>query len=259
MIFILGGRGFLGSALAHYCKTRGWSYAAIGKDEYPAYIGRSCDLLINAAGNSRKFLAQEAPIEDFDLSVRSVRTSLEDFRYGRYIQFSSADVYPDPSSPDTTREDVLIDPARQSRYGFHKYLAEQCVHHRAPRSLILRLSGFVGTGMRKNGIYDLLKGSALWVDPGSEFQFMHTQDLSRLVFELADRCGPGEIVNVGAHGVVSLRQAAEWAGVSCKSRPGSPLVRCELNLDKLAQHCTVPASADTVRTFVSRECEGAVA
>ena len=39
-------------------------------------------------------------------------------------------------TPETTREDDPIDVTRQSKYGFHKYLAEQCVRHAAKRHLV---------------------------------------------------------------------------------------------------------------------------
>ncbi len=251
MIFILGGKGFLGSALVRYCEARGWEHVAIDQQEYPVLAGGSCDLLINANGNSRKFLAREAPLEDFDLNVRSVRKTLEDFRFGMYVYFSSADVYPDSSFPATTLEDAPIDTACQSPYGFHKYLGEQCVRFKAPEWLILRLSGFVGPGLRKNPIHDLLAGEPLWVSADSEFQYMHTQDLARIVFELAlDRGARREVINVGGEGVISVEQAARMAGKQLTARPGSPRVRCELSLWRLAGYCTVPGTSDTVRDFV---------
>src|ERR1035441_4342456 len=204
MIFILGGKGFLGSSLVRHCRALGWDHVAIDRDEYASFVGARCDLLVNASGNSRKFLARQNPVEDFDLNVRSVRKALEDFHFGVYVHFSSADVYPDSSSPATTREDVPIDPACQSPYGFHKYLGEQCVRHKAAEWLILRLSGFVGPGLQKNPIRDILSDQRLWVSPDSEFQYMHTRDLARIVFELAINRGiRQEVVNVGAQGVIS--------------------------------------------------------
>jgi nucleoside-diphosphate-sugar epimerase len=256
MIFILGGRGFLGSALAGYCQAQGWAHAAIDQEEYASFSGASCDLLVNANGSSRKFLANENPIEDFDLNVRSVRRTLEDFRFGGYVYFSSADVYPDSSSPATTREDSLIDPAGQSPYGFHKYLAEQCVRHKTSEWLILRLSGFVGPGLRKNPIHDILSDQPLWVSSDSEFQYLHTRDLARMVFELAlSQRVRREAVNVGAQGVISIQEAARLAGKPLHIREGSPRVRCELSLDKLGRRCEVPQTAATIRDFLSRSGE----
>src|SRR5689334_25407031 len=119
MIFVLGGNGFVGSAFARACAEQGREFAVLTRANYDEYLVRSCSLLFNANGNSKKFLADEQPVVDFDLSVRSVRASLVDFRFDSYVFLSSCDVYPDCSGPQTTREDDGIDVARQSPYGFH--------------------------------------------------------------------------------------------------------------------------------------------
>lgn len=252
MIAILGGKGFLGSALTRYCAARGWEHLCVDVDNYGRHVGESFDVLINADGCSMKFLSRERPLEDFDLNVRSVRASLEDFRFGTYVLFSSADVYPDSSSPATTREDAPLDPARQTPYGFHKYLAEQCVRHRAKQALVLRLSGFVGPGLRKNAVYDVLNGAPLWVDPASEFQYLHTEDLARIVLDLASRTElPAPILNIGAAGVISVSEVARLAGKSLRVRSGSPRVRCELSLEKLARFCALPETAPAIARFLA--------
>lgn len=251
MIFVLGGKGFLGSALVQYCQNQRWDHASIEREDYARYAGSSCDLLVNASGSSKKFLALENPLQDFEMNVRTVRRSLEDFHFGAYVYFSSADVYPDSSSPDATREDLPIDPALQSPYGFHKSLGEQCVRHKAAEWLILRLSGFVGPGLRKNPIHDILSGNPLWVSPDSEFQYLHTKDLARIVFELAQQhTVRRQIINVGAEGVIALRDVARLAGMTPAVQDGSPRVRCELAVDTLARYCNIPRTVETIRDFV---------
>lgn len=102
MIFILGGRGFVGSAFVRYCQQNRLEHTVIDRANYAEFIGHSCDVLINANGNSKKFLAHQQPLQDFDASVRSVRASLIDFHAALYIYLSSCDVYPDCSSPILT-------------------------------------------------------------------------------------------------------------------------------------------------------------
>lgn len=251
MIFILGGKGFLGASVARACREQGLEHCTIDKEEYAECVGRECDLLINANGNSRKYLSREAPLEDFEMNVTNVRRSLEDFRYGKYVLFSSADVYPDSGSPSATDELAPLDPARQTPYGFHKYLAEQCVRHRASRWLILRLSGFVGPGLRKNAAYDVLSGRQAWVDPASEFQYLHTRDLAAIVLRLASAAETdGEIINIGARGTIRVSDVARMAGRSVDAATGSPLVRCELSLKRMARFCEVPSTEEAVERFV---------
>jgi nucleoside-diphosphate-sugar epimerase len=258
MIFIVGAKGFLGSSLANACREQGWEYTGIDQEEYADYVGRECDILINANGNSRKYLAREAPLEDFAMNVTSVRRSLEDFRYGKYVLFSSADVYPDSSSPATTDEKIALDPARQTPYGFHKYLAEQCVRHRATRWLILRLSGFVGPGLTKNAVHDVLSSNPLWVDAASEFQYLHTSDLASMVLGLAaSRASDGETVNVGAQGTMSVAELSRLTGRALHVRPGSPRVRCEIALARLARFCEIPTTRAAVQRFLDESARKA--
>lgn len=252
-IFVLDGKGFLGSAILRRCAELGIPCCSIGKSEYSDYRGRQCDVLINANGNSRKYLALDSPLDDFEMNVASVRRTLEDFRFGKYILLSSADVYPDSSSPETTGESLELDPALQSRYGFHKYLAELCVRHRAPHWLILRLSGFVGPGLRKNAVYDVLNGNPVWVSPDSEFQYLHTRDLASIVLQLAGNDATDrQTINVGAEGTISVAEVARLAGCPLQVRPGSQSIRCELSLERLHRLCLVPATFDCVREFLQQ-------
>jgi nucleoside-diphosphate-sugar epimerase len=257
MIFLIGGRGLVGSAFARVLQAQGRPFAILDRTTYKDYIGQSCSLLINANGNSRKPLAKQDPMADFDASVRSVRASLVDFRFERYIHLSSCDVYPDCSTPETTREDQTLDPAAQSPYGFHKYLAEQCVRHAAADSLIIRFGGFVGPGLKKNAIFDILNGGPLWLDPASELQFLHTDDAARLVLELAARCRGGEVVNLCGRGVIPLAEVMERTGNYVSVNAASPRVRYEVSIEKASRWVEAPETRTTVLDFVARAGQGA--
>lgn len=250
MIFILGGKGFVGSGFVRYCVANGLEHSVIDIDNYNNYIGKKCDVLINANGNSRKYLANEMPMEEFSASVTSVRSSLVHFKTGLYVYLSTCDVYPDSSGPETTRESMQFDPKDQTAYGFHKYLAEQCVRHAAGNWLVVRMGGFVGPGIKKNAVFDVLTGGPLWVDPASEFQFMHTDDSARIVLELAQGKVKNEIINVGSKGVVSVREMIEFAGEKVPVKKSARKVRCEMSIEKLSGIMDVPATRDTVEKFI---------
>lgn len=205
MIFILGGNGFVGSAIARFCSSQGWEHRVIGRANYTEFVGQSCDLLINANGNSKKFVATREPTVDFEMSVLSVQRSLFDFEFRKYVFFSSADVYPETTSPETTCETTEIDITKQSRYGFHKYLAEQIVRHGCADWTIFRLGGMVGPNLVKNPIYDLLNSESLFVHPDSEMQFLHTSKVAELTFELHPRLSH-KVLNLVADDPISLRK-----------------------------------------------------
>jgi nucleoside-diphosphate-sugar epimerase len=250
-VFILGGTGFVGSA---FCRRLALdpetTFVPINRENYVQYKGESCDLLVNANGNSSKILASRDPMADFDSSVRSVRASLEDFKYRRYIFLSSCDVYPDCSSPATTAEDQSIDLVRQSPYGFHKYLAELAVRKVAPDWLIFRMGGFVGPGLKKNAIYDILNGPKLWLHPDSELQFLLSDDLADIVLRLAASDTANTVLNVCGDGALPLRDAVSWAGHPVDVAADAKVVKYEIAIDRLAKLVDIPSTAATVRSFI---------
>ena len=253
MIFILGGRGLVGSGFARYCERTGRPFSVIHRENYASCVGQSCDLLVNANGNSSKILARRDPKKDFEASVSSVRASLEDFRYQRYVHVSSCDVYRDCSSPKTTREELPLDSARQTPYGFHKLLAEQCVQHAADDWLILRFGGFVGPGLKKNAIYDILQGGPLFLDPGSELQFLHTDRAAEIVFRLIEQGIRREIFNLCGRGLVRLQEVIDLRGKAVTVNPNSPTLRYEVSIEKVSALVEVPETRAAVFEFVSSE------
>lgn len=235
MIFILGGEGYVGSAYARLCGAKGLPHTVITRKNYESLVGASCDVFVNANGNSRKFMAERDPKWEFDASVRSVVHALEDFKSGVYVQLSTGDVYPDQSRTELTREESAINPQRQSRYGLHKHLAEQTVLARHPRALVIRMGGFVGYGMKKNAIFDMLHDQPVWLTPDSELQFIQTDTAARLVWALLDAEAFGEVVNLGARGVVRIGDIHERLGSQSAFSLEARSVRFELSIDKLAR------------------------
>jgi nucleoside-diphosphate-sugar epimerase len=254
-IFVLGGRGLLGSALTRFCERTGRTVTVIGRDNYANVQGRHCKIFVNANGNSRKPLAAKDPVSEFDASVRSVRASLVDFRFQRYVHLSSCDVYSDCTSPASTNEEQVPDPASQSTYGFHKYIAEQCVRHAAKDWLIFRLGGFIGPGLKKNAIFDIIHGGPLFLDPASELQFLHTDRAAEIIFQILDQGVCNDIFNLSGGGVVRLSEVAALYPGSIAVSPGSPIVRYEMTLAKISRYVQPPETRPEVMAFVRQELE----
>jgi nucleoside-diphosphate-sugar epimerase len=250
-VFVLGGKGFVGSAFVRAAGKR-HKVSAIDLDNYQQFRGRSCDLLINANGNSRKFLAEQDPAGEFDASVGSVLRSLLDFPATRYVYLSTIDVYPCVDNPRRNRETAAIDPEKLSRYGLHKHLAEQIVRRYADRWLICRLGGMVGTGLWKNSIYDVLHDQPLRVSAASGYQFMNTDDVAKIVLTLVRRQSENDVFNVCGAGCIALAAVAELLG---KPPPryateNPRFERYEINVEKLQSLVSVPDTAATIRRFL---------
>lgn len=258
---VLGGRGFVGSALVHEACARGYAVRTVGRAEYEAAIGAPCDLLINANGNSRKFLSREDPLLDFKLSVESVYRSLMDFKPARYIFCSSIDVYPNVSDPAQNHEDIEIEPIRLSPYGLHKHLAEELVRYHRPDAMILRLGGFVGPDLWKSPVFDLLTGQPLRVDPDSSYPYLDTRDMARLTFDLIESDLAGGTLNVTGQGIITLRDVAEMIPDCALRTVKEPTDRehYEINIERLSARGTVPLTRDTVWRFIRDVVDGRVA
>lgn len=254
MIFLIGGNGFVGSGFVRHLLAQRMPVTVIDRSNYDHFVGTKCDILINANGNSRKFLATDDSKGEFVASVVSVRNSLVDFKFSKYVFLSTSDVYPDCSSPDCSREDAAFDVAEQTPYGFHKFMAELCVQHCAKDWLVIRQGGFVGTGMKKNAIFDVLYGGRLWVHPDSHFQFIGTDDSARFVMELVEKGVSNQVFNLTGRGTISVREIMRIANRSVPYDFGSKPVRCEISLEKVSQYFTLPSTFETVSDFLAH-CE----
>lgn len=250
MIFILGGAGFVGSAYTRWCRERSMRHAVITRSNYTDFVGQSCDILINAAGSSSKVMANSDPIRDIELSTVAVRKSLVDFKYDRYVHISSCDVYPNCSSLAGTREDCELDVSAQSHYGFHRFLAEQCVRHESKYWLMIRQGGLVGPGLRKNAIYDILYGSRLWLDPASELQFINSDVAAALVMTLVERRASREVFNVCGDGTIGLEAVMKLAGRRPELVSGAERSVYNVSIDKLKREVPVPPTRTAVSEFV---------
>jgi nucleoside-diphosphate-sugar epimerase len=252
MILLVGGNGFVGSAYARLFNQLGLLYEVVTRTNAATFRYSQCDVLINANGNSKKFLADREPLAEFDASVRSVAETVEWFKPSLYVHLSTGDVYPDQSSPLVTQEDQSIDVTRISRYGLHKYVAEQIVQGTQERWLIFRMGGFVGPGLKKNAIFDMMRGDPVWLAPSSRLQFINIDHAAEIVWTIATNSSTNQIINLGAAGTVHLGDL--HARVCCASefRPGAPEIVYELSTEKLRQLYgkPLPHSLDEVSRFL---------
>lgn len=236
MIFILGGQGFVGSAFVRFCVGNDLAFRVLNRDNYYDFKDSSCDYLINASGNPKKYLANEKPGTDFEASCLSTVRSLNDFKYKHYIQISSVDVYPETDDYEKTREWAAMDMQKQNHYGFHKAMAELAVIHYAPRWTIYRLGGLVGPGLKKNPIYDMLNVLPLMVNVESKMTFIHTDSVAQIVMMTAmSQIGAGEIYNVAAREPMSIASIAPSTGMPAIGvSANKPITDYLINTEKIS-------------------------
>ena len=258
MIFILGGGGFVGSAFVRQCERMSLDFVTINRSNYDACRGMRCEILINCNGNSVKHFAVSDELGDFDASVKSVKKSLLDFRFQKYVFVSSGEVYPDVSTAALTRENQALKINRQTNYGFHKFLAEQCVRNSAADWLIFRMGGFVGPGLKKNPIYDILIGDTLWIAKTSKLQYLDTDTTAEVAMAVVGKGLSNEVFNLSGRGVVCLEKVIEWGSSRVTDDQTTPEVNSEINVEKINRHYELPTSSDVVRLFVEQVANGAI-
>ena len=254
-VTIIGAEGFVGSAFAaHLSGLGGIETNLVTRRSYADTAGTASDIVIDVASNSRKYLADRQPVEEFDLSVTHRLRTLHDFPADLHVHISSVDVYSDLTSPETTRDNSVTDIAKASHYGFHKLLAEQTVQHYAASWLIVRLAGMVGPGLRKNPVYDILHGQPLRIHPRSLYQFMNTADMARIAWTLVERGVTGETFNVCGEGVISPSEIADLAGremnLSMLEPTAQPRV-VDINAEKISKIMSIPDTRETLARFIS--------
>jgi nucleoside-diphosphate-sugar epimerase len=252
-VTIIGANGFVGAAFSRYLSGLGLETLKVTRDNYKELIGTASDVVIEASGNSKKYLAEQEPVNEFGASVLHRMRSLHDFPAEVHIQISSVDVYSQLDSASFTMEDAPIEIEKLSNYGFHKLLAEQIVRRYAPKWIILRLSGMLGPGLKKNPVYDIVNNLPLRIHPDSKYQFIATDRVAEIAWDLYLNRHINKIFNICGEGTVSPRQIAREAGfrLNLKLIPSTLLPRnVDININKISALYTIPRSSETVKAFL---------
>lgn len=161
---LIGYTGFVGTSLlrqAHFDAL----YRSTNIDEI---AGRTFDTVVCAGAPGQKWLANREPQADL-ASIERLIEQLRTVACRRFVLISTVDVFPHPQGVD---EDSPVDEATVQPYGLHRRMLERFVETHFPDSLIVRLPGLVGPGLRKNVIFDFHNQNNLHaIDSRGSFQF----------------------------------------------------------------------------------------
>src|SRR5690606_37135502 len=118
---------------------------------------REFDMVVCAGAPGQKGVANREPENDranIGLLISYVKT----VRCRKFILISTVDVFKEPNNVD---ESTPVDEIGLHAYGFHRRFIERFVENHFDSSLIVRLPGLVGPGLRKNVIFDFLNNNNL--------------------------------------------------------------------------------------------------
>lgn len=245
---IVGAGGFLGSAVFEHAKSLGHQAVPIYRntelDKDDAF-----DLVINANGNSKKYLAENEPEVDFQANNMATFSTLKRFvsSHTTYIHFSSGEVYGDKLKAGCDEEAPLED-VDKSAYGSSKYISELIVREYKKDAIVMRLGGLVGEKLSKGPIFDILNGQKLRLNLDSQMQFINTKTVSRIAFELAVSRQSG-IFNCAGRGSLLLRDIAQLLHKNATTFDEVPLFISNIGISKLEKFVSVPNTRDELMQF----------
>jgi nucleoside-diphosphate-sugar epimerase len=166
---LIGYTGFVGSNLERQCGFDDHYHSA----NIASLAGRDYQLLVCAGAPAAKWKANQDPDGD-QRNLATLREALAKCTAEQAILISTIDVFPDPRGVD---EDAPIERNHCHPYGGHRLDLEQFFAERFD-TLILRLPGLFGPGLKKNLIYDFLHDNNLdQIDSRGMFQFYDLRHL----------------------------------------------------------------------------------
>lgn len=168
---LIGHTGFVGSTL-----MRQRTFAAHFNSATIAQIrGQRFDTVICAGAPAQKWIANKDPQADRN-NLETLMGHLSEVSCSTFVLISTVDVFAD-SRAKTEASDATD--GEVEAYGRNRYQLEVFAKNRFARSLVIRLPGLVGPGLRKNVIYDFAHNNRLeFIDARGVFQFYPMVNLS---------------------------------------------------------------------------------
>lgn len=136
--------------------------------------GEEFDLLVCAGVSAEKWRANRDPDAD-RAALQRLMQPLAAVRTRRAVLISTVDVFGQPMGVD---ELTPVEPSHATPYGRHRYQLEEFFRARFD-TLVVRLPGLFGRGLKKNAIYDFLHDNQTdRIHSDAVFQFYDLGDLT---------------------------------------------------------------------------------
>lgn len=175
---LFGYTGFVGTTLR---RTLAFTHCFNSKNVGDAR-GRAFDTVVFAAMPAVKWMANKEPAADLAV-LNALQDILGSMTVRRFILISTIDIYQpaDSRANEDGAAAALSNPTLHA-YGKHRAMLEAFVRERFADHAIVRLPGLFGLHLRKNYIYDMLRGNNVAaINRNSAFQWY---DVSRLAGDL---------------------------------------------------------------------------
>ena len=95
-VVLIGANGFVGQAFYRLLSTRSdIDLICVNRNNYYELSGTFSNIVIDVAGSSEKYIADNHPLDDFERSACHCFNVLHDYPSDKHIHISSVDVYSD--------------------------------------------------------------------------------------------------------------------------------------------------------------------
>jgi len=168
---IVGHTGFVGSNLCQQTAFESFFNSRNIQD----IEGKTFDTLVFSGAPANKWIANKEPEQDWQ-NLQQIMARLKTVQAKQLVLISTVDVIP----PSDTQQDETVDATagKNHAYGTHRLALEQFMRAQFSNTLVVRLPGLFGPGLKKNVIYDLIHDNMLAaINPASSFQYY---DITRL-------------------------------------------------------------------------------
>jgi UDP-glucose 4-epimerase len=241
---VTGGFGFLGRAVAHKFKQRGWRVVGIGRGRWAPEeammrgfdewldagvslsslmtLNEAFDLVVHCAGNGSVGYSLTNPLQDFYKTVQGTADLLE---YLRLTKSEALLVYPSSAGVYGAKDDAPIKETDTlnpiSPYGYHKKIVEDLLASYSrtfgTRVAIIRYFSIYGPGLTKQLLWDAstklrnaTDGPAVFWGTGEETRdWISSEDAASLVARVSRSDDRFVILNGASGQRVTVRQTLD--------------------------------------------------
>jgi nucleoside-diphosphate-sugar epimerase len=167
---VIGPKGFIGSNLAR----RSNASAVYGRNDGTSLASSNHELLICSGVPAEKWKANKHPEED-KRNLVELTKNLSTANAKNFVLISTIDVL--GNGADLVESDNVSNYEKDA-YGINRFEFELDTVRTFSNSLVLRLPGMYGPGLKKNVIFDLLNANELpSINPYSTFQWFDVRDI----------------------------------------------------------------------------------
>ncbi len=254
MIFLIGGKGLIGSAFVRYFKEQKISFKNITRANKKNFFNKRCDLIIDCNGNGSKRYGINFPLLDFKASVESVMEILCNIKFKKYLYISSCQVYEDLGVEKYSRENFSSNNNKINSYGFNKLVAENYVKKYAKHHLIIRLPYVIGPNLKRNPFYDILHKKRSFLTLNSKVNCIHTDSIAWICMKLIKKNHEG-IYNIGSKNNIEIYKVLkllDFKRTDLKKNKRSKDIN-KINLKKIKSIIKLPDIYDEVKKYYNQE------